>query len=83
MTRVIACRPDLWGLGYAAPTAPYVAALEGTAWQVIPGRPEPPGAHTALHGGTILSDGSLLAVGASSMPGNSSQPFAAFLTSHL
>jgi hypothetical protein len=71
----------LWGLGYAAPRVAYVAALEGTSWQVIPGPPEPPEAHTALHGGTILSDGNLLAVGARSMPDDSSRPFAAVLTS--
>ena len=73
----------LWGLGYTAPVAPYVAALDGTSWQVIPGPPRPPEAtRTALHGATILSDGSLLAVGASSMPDDSSRPFTAVLTSH-
>ena len=83
ITQLASDGKKLWGLGYAAPTAPYVAALEGTSWQVIPGPPELPEAHTALHGGTILSDGSLLAVGASSMPDNSTRPFAAVLSSHL
>src|SRR5262249_36889125 len=73
----------LWGLGYAVPVAPYVAALQGTSWQVIPGPPGPPEAtRTAVHGGTILSDGNLLAVGASSIPDHSSRPFAAVLPHH-
>jgi hypothetical protein len=84
ITKLASDGKKLWGLGYAAPGVPYVAALKGTSWQVIPGPAGPPEAtHTALHGGTILSDGNLLAVGASSMPDDSSRPFAAVLTSHL
>lgn len=84
ITQLASDGKKLWGLGYAVPVAPYVAALEGTSWQVIPGPPGPPEAtRTALHGGTILSDGNLLAVGASSMPDHSSRPFAAVLTSQL
>jgi hypothetical protein len=84
ITQLASDGKKLWGLGYAAPGAAYVAALEGTSWQVIPGPPGPPEAtHTALHAGTILADGNLLAVGASSMPDDFSRPFAAVLISHL
>jgi hypothetical protein len=84
ITQLASDGKKLWGLGYAAPpVVPYVAALEGTSWQVVPGPPGPPKAtYTALHGGTILPDGNLLAVGASSMPDDSHRPFAAVLTSH-
>ena len=85
ITKLASDGKKLWGLGYAAPpVVPYVAALEGTSWQVIPGPPGPPEAtYTALHGGAMLSGGNLLAVGASSMPDDSHRPFAAVLTSHL
>ena len=83
ITQLVSDGKKLWGLGYAAPRAAYVAALEGTSWQVIPGPPEQPETRTGLHGGTILADGNLLAVGASSLPDYSSRPFAAVLTSHL
>jgi hypothetical protein len=81
ITQLASDGKQLWGLGYAPPGVTYLAALEGTSWQVIPGPPGPPEAtHTFLHGGTILADGNLLTVGGSSMPDDSSRPLAAVLT---
>lgn len=72
---------QLWGLGYAPSGAPYVTKLEGASWRVIPGPSGSPGAiRSSLHGGTILSNGDFLVVGASSMADNSSRPLAAVLT---
>jgi hypothetical protein len=73
----------IWGLGDALDGVPYVATLEGPSWQLVPGPAGPPEAtRTSLHGGAVLSDGSLLAVGASSTPNDSPRPLAAVLTSH-
>jgi hypothetical protein len=73
----------LWGVGYTPSGASYVAALKGTSWREIPGPPGPPeAARTVLHGGAVLPDGRLLAVGASSMPDDSHRPLAAVLASH-
>ena len=72
---------QLEGLGYAPSGVAYVAVLDGTSWQVIPGPTGPPGAsRILLHSGAVLSDGNLVAVGGSSMPDNSSRPLAAIFT---
>jgi hypothetical protein len=73
---------QLWGLGYVPAGKPYAATLQAASWHQVAGPAGPPGARrTSLHSGTILPDGSLLAVGASSMPDGSAWPLAAVLTS--
>jgi hypothetical protein len=71
---------QVWGLGYTPAGLPYVTILQATSWHLVPGPAGPPDAtRTFLHGGAILADGSLLAIGASSMPHNSTRPLAAVL----
>jgi hypothetical protein len=71
---------QIWGLGYTPDGVPYVTTLQATSWHLVPGPAGPPDAtRTSLHGGAILADGSLLAVGASLMPHNSTRPLAAVL----
>ncbi len=74
---------QVWGLGYAPIGVPYVTTLEASSWHLVPGPAGPPNAtRTSLHGGAILSDGSLLAVGASTMPHDSTRPLVAVLTGY-
>jgi hypothetical protein len=80
LTQLATDGTQLWGVGYAPPGVPLAARLEGRAWKLLPGPPGSPRAQrTSLHGARVLAGGSLLAVGASSMPDGSSQPLAATL----
>jgi hypothetical protein len=83
ITQLVTGSSRVWGLGYAPAGVPYVATLEGSSWELAPGPAGPPDAiRNSLHGGAVLSDGSLLAVGASSMPDDSPRPLAAVLPGH-
>jgi hypothetical protein len=69
---------SIWGIGYAPDSAPIITRMNGAAWQSWPGPvPLPPARSNSLHGGTMLPDGDLMVVGATSLSQDSLKPFAA------